>query len=156
MAARLEKALPFRMRPGRNESSRALKCRAIFTPSPRYGQNPSAPIVGIRVKLRKCISALKARSSKAQGASPGTGTNRNRALKGRSSCVAPSGLFLFVIPTQGFGCFAASTLGFAASRFQRFAQWLNLTRMPQKGLIATDKRCSIHNEYLYFLIVIGS
>ena len=26
---------------------------------------------------------------------------------------------------------------------------------PQRGLIATDIRCSIHNEYLYFVIVIA-
>jgi hypothetical protein len=32
------------------------------------------------------------------------------------------GLRLFFITTQGCGCFAAFTLGFAAPRFQRYTQ----------------------------------
>jgi len=42
-----------------------------------------------------------------------------RAAQFPTTCVALSGLFLYTILTQGFGCFAASTLGFAVSRFQR-------------------------------------
>jgi hypothetical protein len=45
-----------------------------------------------------------------------------RATQFSTTRVALSGLFLYAILTQGFGCFAASTLGFVVSRFQRFKQ----------------------------------
>jgi hypothetical protein len=50
----------------------------------------------------------------------------------QTNCAALAGLELFSLPTQGFGRFASSTLGFAASRFQRFIP-LSLMRMPLRG-----------------------
>jgi len=38
----------------------------------------------------------------------------------QAGCAALTGLLPYSSPTQGFGRFAASTLGFAAPRFQRF------------------------------------
>jgi hypothetical protein len=46
----------------------------------------------------------------------------------QQDCAALAGLLLSASPTQGFGLFATSTLGFAVSRFQRFNP-LSLTRM---------------------------
>ena len=64
----------------------------------------------VQSKVRVNVLALKARSSKVEGACPKAGT---------AICVALSGLFVSSPLTQGFGCFAAFTLGFAISRFQR-------------------------------------
>jgi hypothetical protein len=45
-------------------------------------------------------------------------------------CIALSGLIPFSFTTQGFGCFAASTLGFAASSLRDSMRWVSLTCMP--------------------------
>jgi hypothetical protein len=55
------------------------------------------------------------------GRKPREGIYLESALKGRHSCyAAPSGLIFPFVPTQGFGRRAASALGFAVSRFQRW------------------------------------
>jgi hypothetical protein len=59
--------------------------------------------------------------------------NPERATQVVENCAALSGLILYAILTQGFGCFAASTLGFAVSRFQRLKNF-SLTRMPFRAL----------------------
>jgi hypothetical protein len=91
-----------------------------------------------RTSTRVKAGALKARSSKAQGEgiresglrTLGFRSQEDRALKGqsRSSLLSmlhrPYRAFVFFNRTQGSGCFAAFTLGFAAARFQRAGMFL--------------------------------
>jgi hypothetical protein len=44
-------------------------------------------------------------------------------------CAALTGLLFFSSPTQGFGRFAASTLGFDAPRFQRFPIFRDISKV---------------------------
>jgi hypothetical protein len=67
-------------------------------------------------------SALKARGSKAQGASPGIGTKRESSLESVKQLHHAFRAFVLATSTQGSSCFAAFTLGFAVARFQRFTQ----------------------------------
>jgi hypothetical protein len=78
------------------------------------------------VPLEVRLKALKARNSKAQGASPGVTMEQwIKPCKGETGrCAALTGLNGKSIPNQGFGCFAAFTLGFAVSRFQRLKLFL--------------------------------
>jgi hypothetical protein len=86
--------------------------------------------------LKSCASsqplypgALKARRSKAQGGrvrEAGSGTLGSRiglilSPVGATETVPPLQGLIFILPTQGFGRFAASALGFAVPRFQRFS-----------------------------------
>lgn len=81
--------------------------------------------------------ALKGPSREAQGGgardsgvrNPGCRIDLIQALKGRRrmhrvwNCVAPSGLSHWPTRPRAPAGFAASALGFAAPRFQRFASW---------------------------------
>jgi len=72
-------------------------------------------------------SALQGRDSKAQGASPGNMNEQYiEPCKGGidAFCFALSGLYVLPSPTQGFGCFAAFTLGCDIPRFQRLQLFL--------------------------------
>jgi hypothetical protein len=70
-----------------------------------------------RIATRSIIPALKARRSKAQGASPGLGQEYKKPCKGETDrCAALTGLNWKLIPDPGFRAF---TLGFAASRLRR-------------------------------------
>jgi hypothetical protein len=67
------------------------------------------------------ILALKARRRTAQGASPGFGTSRQKSPVGAKQIAVPplQGSIGNSFLTQGFGCCAAFTLGFAASHLRR-------------------------------------
>ena len=66
-------------------------------------------------------------------------------------CVAPTGLPFRSLLTQGSGCFAASTLGFAMSRFQRYLE----SKMVAIPLLQPTNQCRLSRDTIEMPKIVG-